>query len=108
MPSRLVTEQQRELDFLLISELFERVTEFRREGKTARAQQELHRRRLRNYYADLKEEAAKERDNGESSRQTDAITPKTPRRCEYCKDLKISNQCLKNGGCAVDNGKRPA
>ncbi|KAI1648380.1 uncharacterized protein F4817DRAFT_314994 [Daldinia loculata] len=105
MSAQLVTEQQKELDLLLIRELVEKVAEFRREGKAGRAQYELHRRRLRQYYADLGNQAAKEDDGGESSRQADT---NTPRRCAHCKDLRISSHCLKNGGCPVDDGKRPA
>ncbi|KAI1658905.1 hypothetical protein F4813DRAFT_388162 [Daldinia decipiens] len=105
MPYQLVTEQQKELDLLLICELVEKVKEFRREGKTGRAQYELHRRRLRQYYADLGNQAANGDDGGESSHQSNT---KTPRRCGHCKDLRISSHCLKNGGCPVGNGKQPA
>ncbi|KAI1802927.1 hypothetical protein F4811DRAFT_554317 [Daldinia bambusicola] len=109
MPSQEIIEQQREHDYLLISELFEKIREFRREGKAVRAQQELHRRRLQNYYADLREQAAEEQDdNGEGSRQTDTANPNIPRRCAHCKNLKISEQCLKKGGCLVDHDQRPA
>ncbi|KAI0119578.1 hypothetical protein F4814DRAFT_447395 [Daldinia grandis] len=99
MPSQQITEQQKELDLILIRELVERVAEFRREGKSGRVQYELHRRRLRQYYADLGSRIVDANDGGESS---------TPRRCAHCQDLRISNHCLKNGGCDADKGKRPA
>ncbi|KAI8956771.1 hypothetical protein F5Y11DRAFT_353286 [Daldinia sp. FL1419] len=104
MPPKKVTGRQRHLDLLLISELVERVAEFGRQGKTMRAHEELHRRRIRQFYTDINAAAAIAQDGGESSRQEDA-DGSVLKRCPNCKGLRFSEECLKKGGCPFSQDK---
>ncbi|KAI1390784.1 uncharacterized protein F4822DRAFT_442048 [Hypoxylon trugodes] len=108
MPKKkLVTEKQMREDEQLLYKLSKKIRELRIETEMSRVAHRLYLRRIARFCAEQEEAEAQKRveakaqADGEQSAQNAAAKPTIPRSCEHCSlsNLRISSQCLENGGC---------